>query len=428
MVQKANALRKQEQASFDFSSPGDHAGLVHNGERHGLVFFWERQAADGRCWIKCKPTDNLPEIAEQLRHKQDAYFSVNQFNGWRQVRRLKSLRAVYVDLDGQQDLDLVLEVLATARLPAPSLAVWSGRGLHLYWLLRSTPAKALPVWQRIQDTILKSLSAIGSDPACRDCTRVLRLAGTVNAKNNAEARGLILTGTEWDLHTLADEVLGPRNAGRPKGLVRDFNAAVARTSRKAVRAGSIYGWWHVVYGDLVRLTSVEFGNTLPQGQRDRILFLHAVALSWFAQPDAIESEILSVGRLITDFSDVEILQLMAPVIKRRNMADAKQTMEYFFKAATLREWLGENLLEQHFEHLRALAPAHVIQARKKERDAARDRVSEGRWEDHYTGTGVRAGNEEKRASARLMVAQGVTQARIAAEFGVSQQTISNWVR
>jgi len=89
MVQKANALRKPGQTSFDFSSPGDHAGLVHNGERHGVVLFWERQALDGQRWIKCRPTDNLPAIAEQLRLKQDAFFSVNQFNGWREVRLLK---------------------------------------------------------------------------------------------------------------------------------------------------------------------------------------------------------------------------------------------------------------------------------------------------------------------------------------------------
>lgn len=432
MAQSSNGLRKLKQGSFDFSSPGEHASLVHSGERHGVVLLWERCAPDGKRWIKCRPTDNLPELAELLRHKQDAYFSINQFHGWREVRLLKSLRALYVDLDGQQDLDLVLDVLAAARMPAPSMVVFSGRGLHLYWLLRATPAKALPVWQRIQDVTLKTLSTIGADPACRDCTRVLRLSGTINSKNRAEARGLMLTGQEWDLHSLADEILGPRRPGRPKASasISDFNAAAARSGRRSVLAGSIYGWWYAVYRDLVRLVDLEYGNRLPEGYRDRLLFLHAVALSWFAQPDAIESEILSVGRLITDFSDSEILGVMASVISRRNLADQGHKIawggrevdpRYFFRASTLRDWIGHDLLNKHAEQLRALAPAEIIKERKKLRDASR-------WQDSYTGKGVRTSNEEKLATARLMAAAGASQRAISVELGVSQKTISLWLR
>lgn len=428
---------KRKQLSLDFSSPGDHAELIHGTERHGTVLFWERLADDGKRWIKCRPTENLPAIAEQLRSRADAYFTVNQFAGWREVRLLKSLRAVYVDLDGQQDIELALEALSAAQMPAPSMAVFSGRGLHLYWLLRATPGKALPVWQRIQDAILKTLSTIGADPACRDCTRVLRLPGTINSRNGVEARGLMLTGEEWDLHSLADEILGPRKAGRPKASISDFNAAAARAGRRSVLAGSIYGWWHTVYSDLVKLTDLEHGNKLPEGSRDKLLFLHAVALSWFAQPDAIESEILSVGRLITDFSDAEILATMSPVISRRNMADQGQKIvfggrevdpRYFFRAATLRDWIGHDLVSRYADHLRALAPAEVIKERKKARDAERDRVAEGRWQDSYTGDGVRGSNEQKRTSARLMAAQGMTQTKIAAELAVSKMTVSRWLR
>jgi hypothetical protein len=393
-----------------------------------MVLFWERQAPDGQRWIKCRPGDSLPAIAEQLRYKRDAYFTVNQFEGWRQVRLLQSLRAVYVDLDAQHDLDRVLEVLGAAQLPSPSLVVWSGRGLHLYWLLCPVPKQALPVWQRIQDALLKTLSSMGADPACRDCTRVLRLAGTVNSKNEAETRGLILSGQEWDLHGLADAVLGPRRVGRPKGTVADFNAAAARAGRKSVLAGSIYGWWHMVYSDLVLLISLEFGNRIRKGERDKLLFLHAVALSWFAQPDAIESEILSIGESITDFRPDEILQLMGSVIARRNMADAGETVEwmgkardprYFFKAQTLREWIGEERLVRHADVLRALAPASVIKERKRARDAER-------WEDHYTGKGVRQSNEEKRATARLMRAKGESVAGIARALGIGYATAHRW--
>jgi hypothetical protein len=422
------ALR-QAQQSFDFSTPGDHAEKVHTGTRHGTVLFWENGGTSHR-WVKCRPDDDLPGIANELRGTRDSYFTVNQFNGWREVRLLRSLRAVYIDLDDQLDLDLALDALASARMPAPSFVVWSGRGLHLYWLIEPVPAKALPVWQRIQDTLLRTLRNIGADPACRDCTRVLRLAGTVNSKNDAETRGLILTGTKWDLHTLADEVLGHRQP-KPTAQVRDLNAASARKgTRRTQLAGSIYGWWHAVYTDLVKLTDLRFHNKLPDGHRDKWLFLHAVALSWFAQPDAITDEVLQVGRLITDFSDSEILKIMSPVIQRRNDADAghkitfagkERDPRYFFKAETLRDWIGRDLIESHADKLRALAPAEVIKERKAERD-------KGRWSDHYTGAGVRASNEQNRASARLMAAQGVRQQDIATELGVSQQSVSRWLK
>lgn len=187
----------------------------------------------------------------------------------------------------------------------------------------------------------------------------------------------------------------------------------------------------------MKLTNLEHGNRLPEGSRDRLLFLHAVALSWFAQPDAIESEILSVGRLITNFSDEEILATMAPVISRRNMADQGHKIawngrevdpRYFFKAATLRDWIGHDIVSRYADQLRALAPAEVIQERKKARDAERDRVAEGRWQDSYTGDGVRGSNEQKRASARLMASQGMTQTKIAVELAVSKMTVSRWLR
>lgn len=422
------ALRKQ--LTLDFSQPSTHAEAVHQGTRHGTVIFWERATSDSARWIKCGPQENLPAVAEALRGTSDSYFTVNQFQGWRQVRLLKSLRAVYVDLDGQEDLDLALEALASAQMPAPSFVVWSGRGLHLYWLLRSAPAQALPVWQRMQDALIKSLATIGADPACRDCTRILRLAGTRNSKNNKETRGLILTGTEWDMHTLADEILGARKPGRPpKAKVHDFDAMKARKGRKSVLQGSIYGWWHTVYSDLVRLTDVAYRNRVPEGKRDKILFLHAVALSWFAQPDAIADEILSVGQQITDLPAAEILQTMAPVIDRRNDADRGHKItwngldrdpRYFFKADTLRKWLGDDLVQQHADVLRALAPAEVIKQRKAQRD--RDR-----WSDHNTGKGYRIGNETKRATAILMKSQGVSIRAIAAELGMSYGTVYAWV-
>lgn len=421
-----------QQLKLDLSDPGNHAEYIHSGTRHGTVLFWER-AAGGNRWTKCSPHQDLPALARQLRATVDTYLSVNAFNGWRRVSLLKSLRAVYVDLDGMQDLEAALDVLASARMPAPSFAVMSGRGLHLYWLLQSTPAKALPVWQRLQDTLIKTLEQVGVDKKCRDCTRVLRLAGTINSKSETECRGILLTGTEWDLHSLADEILGPRPArppSRPKAMVRDIDAAAARRGRKSAPAGSIYAWWHLVYTDLVRLVQLAHRGQAPVGQRNNLLFVHAVALSWFAQADALEDEIMAAGRLITNLSDSEIRQSMQPVIERSRLAaeggkikwgEQDRDPRYFFKAETLRDWVGHDLVDRFGDQLRALAPAALIEERRAERDAAR-------WSDHNSGKGYRLGNEEKRATARLMRAGGDGFQSIADSLGVSVGSVHKWCK
>ena len=78
-----------------------------------------------------------------------------------------------------------------------------------------------------------------------------------------------------------------------------------------------------------------------------------------------------------------------------------------------------------------VAPAHVIHERRQEREqtrAARDRVTEGRYADHNSGQGYRASNEQKRATARLLKAQGRSVRQIAEELGVGKSTISDWVK
>lgn len=71
----------------------------------------------------------------------------------------------------EQELDARL-----AAVPAPSITVRSGHGLHLYWLMqeRTDPAVLEGLSQRIA-------AAIGAD-SCHDCARVLRLPGSLNLK------------------------------------------------------------------------------------------------------------------------------------------------------------------------------------------------------------------------------------------------------
>jgi hypothetical protein len=423
------------QLSLDLSQPINHHEKLHRAA-HGTVLYWEALKDDHR-WTKIHPGDPVEKLIAGFSGGADTYLTVNEFYGWRHVRQLKSLRACYVDIDGTDNLDEALDALRTARLPVPSFVVFSGRGMHLYWILQPTPASAIPVWQRIQDTLVRALASIKADPAARDCVRVLRLVGTTNSKNGQEVRGVVLTDAVWTLHELADEVLGAREANR--GKVYDLAAAGARKGRSNKNkkwAGTIYGWWYLVYRDLVAISDYHWFGGVPPGYRDRVLFIMSVALSWYTHPDTLYDEILATARSYTpSLEEREIAKTMAPVLKRAEMHAAGERLayngklydpRYNYSADGLREYLADIIPEELHNQLRALAPAEVILQRKKERDAGRDRVAEGRYK--RSRTEYLKGAENKAVSARLLKAQGKTPKEIAEELGVSRMTVSRYLR
>ena len=400
---------------------------------------------DGRRWIKLSPDDpRIPEILRATLGKDDTYITPNEFLGWRLMRLLLSLRACYVDLDGCTDLDAVLDALQDQRLPCPSVALFSGRGLHLYWLLEPVPAKALPVWQRVQDALIAALASLESDPSAKDCTRLLRLAGTRNSKNAEEVVGHVFDGHRWSLRQLAFEVLGTDGRGRKpqaKGEVRDLRAR-RKNPDKAIQ-GSIYARWHLVFQDLLRISDYH-RHDIPEGHRDKWLFLTGAALSWFTHAEGIEAEIGSLGRLHTGLEPSEIKNAIQPNLTRALDAAAGKKMiwngkeidpRYRFKRQTLYDWLAPIIPDSLLHELRAIIPDEVARERRKPHDngrtehnnRARNRVKEGRYTTNYTKQGVRAGNEEKRATALLMRAQGWTYRAIAAELGMSKSGIAKWL-
>lgn len=420
-----------------------HFDLLHR-DAHGTVLVWEVMRGAGKRgsrWTKVRPDDpSVPAFLTGLQRRRgleaEAYVSVNTFRGWRLVRLLHSLRAAYVDIDGVCDVYLALERLMETRMPSPSLAVQSGRGLHLYWLIQPTPPKTLPVWQRITDSLNQSLAPIGADPKARDCTRVLRLVGTVNSNNGAVVRGLILSGYRWSLHELANEVLGPRKPPRgssKSAKVRDIHAQAAKRGQKAPRvaSGSIYERWYRVYGDL--LTIARYHGRIPEGHRDVWLFLSGVALSWFTRAEALRAEIEHAARSCTTLSDREIRAVAETIQRRAEAAADGETVvwegrqvdpRYRFRRATLHKWLQPLIPERLYPELRAILPDRIARERKLLRERAR--YWQGR-EPSYTGEGVRKDHEGLRAEARALRARGMSLRQIARELGVSHETVRKWL-
>lgn len=417
------------QLVLDIDGPVSHHDRLHSAP-HGTVLVWEMQKEEKR-WTKIRPGDPAAAIIASFAGGTDTYISVNQFAHWRLISQLRSLRACYVDIDGCTDLEAGLEKLTEQRMPPPSFVVFSGRGMHFYWVLRPTPSKALPVWQAVQDSLIKALAGVGADRKARDCTRVLRLVGTTNSKNDAETRGRVLTGAEWSLHELADEVLGVREPKASRSAsVHDLSAAGARKGSKVrPHTGSIYDWWYLVYRDLCAIVDHNWFGGVPEGQRDGVLFLMSCALSWFAHTDVLEAEICKTAEnFMPTLSETEVQTQMKRVISRAHAAAAGETIEwggqkvdprYRFKAETMRTILGDLIHPDLHGQLRALAPPEVIQQRKKERGEARY----GMRRDAYLDS---AG--QRMATARLMKAQGASIAEIQAQLGVSRASVFNYLK
>ena len=123
------------------------------------------------------------------------------------------LCALYLDIDAGPHLDpaatleLALSVLQHSQIPGPTLCVFSGRGVHLYWLIHPVPAEVLPRWQACQRRLQQ---LVRSDPKSLDCTRVLRLVGSRNPKAVPERQtvtGIQLSVGRYHFDWLADQVL-----------------------------------------------------------------------------------------------------------------------------------------------------------------------------------------------------------------------------
>lgn len=394
-----------KKSTLDLDTSQDHFDSLHQAA-HGTVVLWERASAN--YWHKLRPGDaHIPALLAAQEGQPDRYISANQFHGWRLVRLLKSLRACYVDVDGCTDLPRVLEALRDAQMPPPSAVVWSGRGLHLYWLLKPVPAQALPVWQRVQDTLVKALLDVGADPAAKDCTRVLRLVGSINSKTGTEVRGLVLDPEPYEFRHLCDEVLGQRQPGRV-AVVRDLSAVRAERGER-IRTGSIYDRWHLVYRDLLAIAEYHFLGGVPHGHRDKWLFLSAVALSWFANPATLRGELERQAQAWTGLGVLDARKAIKGPLERAEQAAAGKVFEwggeahdprYRFRRETLWQWMQAIVPGELAPQLRAIVSDDVRQQHKQETDAkreatraARDRVAEGRRQSHQAGRRKNAASE-----------------------------------
>ena len=190
------AAQPSEQLDFNRVEPSFYHMDAETQPRVGYfsLLFYRPQADRKR--QRSYPLTMLPTVLDKLDPTIDTWISQAEF--WRPNRRLVNLSRVgllFIDLDtyrvrglhrrsADELTRLALLFCSEEGLPAPSVILYSGRGLQIKWLLEcAVPAQALLRWNACQRQLVERLAPLGADPGARDASRVLRVEHTINSKS-----------------------------------------------------------------------------------------------------------------------------------------------------------------------------------------------------------------------------------------------------
>lgn len=435
------------QLQLPLHTPQDHAKALHPAGR-GLVTL--ATPVNGR-WreVHRVTVADLPHVVRHFAGAADIYLTQNRFHGRRRIAALAELGALFADLDFYQVdnlahlkaghvLELALQDLEAERIPAPSFAVGTGRGLALVWLHGPVPRAALPRWNACQRHIYEALKHLGADARAKDAARVLRLIGSKHSKTGVFVEALTPAAPAWPFDTLADEILPLTRAElidlRTRRALRAAKAAPGGRQRPP-QGFTPATLWEGRLSDLQRLLDMRFLGLLPPGQRNEWLFLAGVAMSWLAEPRVLHYELVYLARQVTGgaWDDRETKSRLHSVIARTKAAARGEAIEwppgsgrmidprYHFRTSTIIERLNITPGEQ--EHMRVLIGSDLVRERHRLRMLKARREAGAVSRDEYLQQ-----TEARRIEAHLLRREGLGAGEIAEALGVHRTTVWRYLQ
>lgn len=225
---------------------------------------------------------------------EDVFVSQNTFyRKSRRIETIRQLRSLYVDLDFyifNYSPEWVLAKLEydfyRQSIPEPNMIIFSGQGIVLIWLIEPAPYMALPLWQAVQNYLIKQLQELGGDAKASDAARVFRLAGTKSSKNGNEVHVQYRHDYVYSLREIQDEYLPElkppkekkKKPGRKKKVVNLFNLYTLHNARLhdldrlvTMRNGEMEGYREITLF-LYRYWSSCFENDASEGLRQTLEF------------------------------------------------------------------------------------------------------------------------------------------------------------
>lgn len=326
-------------------SPLNHGRYLH-GEGKGLVTVARK--IPGKWEQRSYPTEQLYEILPAYGGVYDAYISQNRFWGPRSVSRLAQLSALYADLDYYKIptlakmhplgvLELAFEALEQSKVPYPSFAVATGRGLALIWRHHPVPRVVLPRWRLCQESIYTTLKSLGADSQAKDAARVLRLVGTHNSKSGTPVETVWEDQGEavWYFDDVANELLPfsreewEERRGENRQKIASKGRRESSEGREDIeRRFTLSTLALDRLSDLQRLLKLRNLDKLPSGQRNAWMFAAGSSLAYLVEAQFLERELIVLGRENADWSAAETRSRMHTVISRAKDASKGETVEW----------------------------------------------------------------------------------------------------
>lgn len=198
----------------DFQSPADYLEYMFGGVQ-GVMY---RATIDPYYYQSYYRASGL--IKAKYENVNACYVAMNSFyreaglelQKGREVRYIKRLNAVYVDIDcykvGLEKNEVLLRLADDyigTKVPVPTFIIDSGRGLYLIWKLRDEDKNALPRWERVEQYLTDALGELGADQACTDASRILRVPFSYNDKSRSMVKIVDFNDLIYSIHDIIKE-------------------------------------------------------------------------------------------------------------------------------------------------------------------------------------------------------------------------------
>ncbi|WP_297637981.1 hypothetical protein [uncultured Clostridium sp.] len=408
----------------------------------------------------------LLEKIEKLMDFKDVYISINSMlSPIRQIKNIRHLHAFWVDIDyykikkykGKSTEEMIKIMRREGHFDTvePSLFVDSGNGMYIFYLIESATKNALPIWQRIQDSLVKKFHKYGADPLSSDAVHVLRLPGTINSKTGRRARVVFNSNEKFKfeinlgehikrynipymaevflpkLNTNKDEWKNTRNTTQKKKIIKT----------KEISLYNLHTLHYSRMNDLINLQKIRNGHCT--GSRELMTFLYRYYSCLFIknEKEALESTMNFNSQFQNPLSESEVIKatksaetayiLWAKTFDQYIRLEDKPPMSKFFKENGCYVYSNKKLIKLlEITESEMTTLSTIISVKEKNR---RSKDYRNEWNKERSKKLSRNSNGlTKRQQAKLenlisvlnLTKSGMKQREIANILSITQQAVS----